>query len=86
MCEWCSSSSCKRGDEGKSAVGEELGRTGFKLLRFLNHDPGDFDLNSFPSFSGSLTCGTGMGLDIIGDWEVLNIFGGKGGNGGTGGG
>lgn len=86
MCAWCGSSSCKRGDEGKSAGGEELGRTfslGFKLLRFLNHDPGDFDLNSF---SGSLTCGTGIGLDIIGDWEVLNTFGGKGGNGGNGGG
>ena len=83
------SSSRKRGDEGISTVGEELTRTfslGFKLFRFLNHDPGNFDLISFSSFSGSLTCGTGIGLDIIGDWEVLNIFGGKGGNGGNGGG
>lgn len=85
MYDWCGSSPRTRGDEAKSAVGEELGRIfslSFMLLRFLNHDPGDFDLTSFSSFSGSLSCGIGIGLGIIGDWEVLSIFRGKGGSGG----
>jgi hypothetical protein len=81
VCDWCGSSrKC-----GESPVGEEFSCTfslSFKLFRFLNHCPGDFDLNSFSSFSGSFTFGIGIGVEVAGGWEVLNTLGGKGGNGG----